>query len=165
CSRVVPTTEEQLFKNQIIELTRGTVLASLPDRKRVEVQARYAPEDQVRVARKLRVLSKALQQCKALAKPKITLIPRARIPIIKMRAHSVNVDISISNDTGVKVAEFLTQQVQAYPPLKPLVLVLKTYLASLRLNDVAQGGLSSYSLCNMVIAHMQEEAKAACPVA
>jgi len=39
------------------------------------------------------------------------------------------------------------------------VLVLKCYLKSLGLNEVASGGLSSYSLCNMVIAHLQEELK------
>ena len=43
--------------------------------------------------------------------------------------------------------------------MKPLTLVLKAYLNAQRLNDVATGGLSSYSLCNMVIAHLQEELK------
>lgn len=39
------------------------------------------------------------------------------------------------------------------------VLVLKTYLKACRLNEVNRGGLSSYSLTNMVIAHLQEELK------
>jgi hypothetical protein len=39
------------------------------------------------------------------------------------------------------------------------VLVLKTYLKACRLNEVNSGGLSSYSLTNMVIAHLQEELK------
>lgn len=43
--------------------------------------------------------------------------------------------------------------------MRPLVLVLKAYLRSCGLNDVAVGGLSSYSLCNMVIVHLQEELK------
>jgi hypothetical protein len=50
-------------------------------------------------------------------------------------------------------------QAAAYPPMRPLVLVLKAYLRSCGLNDVAYGGLSSYSLCNMVVAHLQEELK------
>lgn len=43
--------------------------------------------------------------------------------------------------------------------MKALTLVLKAYLKTQRLNDVATGGLSSYSLCNMVVAHLQEELK------
>lgn len=50
-------------------------------------------------------------------------------------------------------------QARALPPMRALVLVLKCYLKSLGLNEVATGGLSSYSLCNMVIAHLQEELK------
>eukprot|EP00967_Tisochrysis_lutea_P098216 scaffold144874_cov18-Tisochrysis_lutea.AAC.1 len=40
-------------------------------------------------------------------------------------------------------------QARALPPMRALVLVLKCYLKSLGLNEVATGGLSSYSLCNM----------------
>lgn len=43
--------------------------------------------------------------------------------------------------------------------LLPQVLVLKAYLKACRLNEVNSGGLSSYSLTNMVIAHLQEELK------
>ena len=43
--------------------------------------------------------------------------------------------------------------------MRDLTLVLKAYLNSQRLNDVATGGLSSYSLCNMIVAHLQEELK------
>lgn len=43
--------------------------------------------------------------------------------------------------------------------MRALVLVLKCYLRSQGLNEVQSGGLSSYSLCNMVVAHLQEELK------
>lgn len=48
-------------------------------------------------------------------------------------------------------------QINAYPPLAPLVLVLKVYLRSCGLNEVANGGLSSFSLTNMVLAHLMDE--------
>lgn len=48
-------------------------------------------------------------------------------------------------------------QISAYPPLAPLVLVLKVYLRSCGLNEVANGGLSSFSLTNMVLAHLMDE--------
>lgn len=53
----------------------------------------------------------------------------------------------------------MAQQSRAFPSMKALVLVLKMYLKSQRLNEVKDGGLSSYSLNNMVIAHLQEELK------
>ncbi len=45
-------------------------------------------------------------------------------------------------------------QVAAWPALRPLVHVIKSYLKSQRLNDVAEGGLSSYGLTYMVLAHL-----------
>jgi DNA polymerase sigma len=50
--------------------------------------------------------------------------------------------------------------VSAYPPLAPLVLVLKVLLRSVGLNEVANGGLSGFSLTNLVLAHLMEELKA-----
>jgi non-canonical poly(A) RNA polymerase PAPD5/7 len=48
-------------------------------------------------------------------------------------------------------------QVGAYPSLSPLVLVLKIYLRSCGLNEVANGGISSFALTNMVLAHIMDE--------
>jgi hypothetical protein len=48
-------------------------------------------------------------------------------------------------------------QIGAYPPLAPLVLVLKVYLRSCGLNEVANGGISSFALTNMVLAHIMDE--------
>lgn len=41
-------------------------------------------------------------------------------------------------------------QLQALPPLRPLLLVLKAALQQQGLDNAALGGLSSYSLLNMV---------------
>ncbi len=38
-----------------------------------------------------------------------------------------------------------------------MVLVLKVYLCNCGLNEVANGGLSSFSLTLMVLAHLMEE--------
>eukprot|EP00955_Chlamydomonas_euryale_P032325 339357-Chlamydomonas_euryale.AAC.1 len=56
----------------------------------------------------------------------------------------------MSDSAGVRAAVFLAEQAAIHASLRPLTLVLKTYLKAQRLNDVATGGLSSYSLCNMV---------------
>jgi DNA polymerase sigma len=55
-------------------------------------------------------------------------------------------------------------QVSALPPLRPLVLVIKAMLKEAGLNEVFTGGLSSYSLVNMVVAHLQAEGMQAAPV-
>jgi DNA polymerase sigma len=47
--------------------------------------------------------------------------------------------------------------VRRLPPLRPLLLVLKALLREAGLNEVFSGGLSSYSLFSMVLAHLQCE--------
>lgn len=64
------------------------------------------------------------------------------------------------DDAGVRAAAFMQQQAWLFPPMKPLVIVLKALLCSRDLNNTANGGLSSYSLTNMVVAHLMEEARA-----
>ena len=50
-------------------------------------------------------------------------------------------------------------QVECWPALRSLVLVLKSLLKANGLNDVSTGGLGSFALANMALAHLQEEAK------
>jgi len=69
-------------------------------------------------------------------------------------------DVSLGDESGPAAARYVTQQIAAYPPLAPLVLVLKVYLRRCGLNEVSNGGLSSYGLTLMVLAHLQEEIKA-----
>jgi non-canonical poly(A) RNA polymerase PAPD5/7 len=44
---------------------------------------------------------------------------------------------------------------QALPPLRPLCLVLKIFLQQRELNEVYQGGIGSYALLVMLLAHLQ----------
>ncbi|GFH14814.1 poly(A) polymerase [Haematococcus lacustris] len=71
----------------------------------------YDVADRGRVTARLRRIGEGLRRCKALESPRITIIPKARIPIIKVRVRSVDVDISLSDETGVKAAHYLAQQV------------------------------------------------------
>ena len=80
------------------------------------------------------------------------------MPIIKLRTKGhVCVDISIADESGPRAARYIAQACRACPPAVPLALVLKSYLRSCGLNEVASGGLSSYSLTNMVLAHLAAE--------
>ncbi|GFR47440.1 hypothetical protein Agub_g9163 [Astrephomene gubernaculifera] len=190
CSRVVLTEGEKRARMEVIEGIRAGVRKVWPGARRVELQVfgsfanglstwgsdvdlvvtgisepdkvtgGYEPNDRARITSRLRKLSEALHRGKQLDITRQQLIPRARIPILKLwtRNH-VCVDISVSDDSGPRAARYMVQQCRAFPPLKPLVLVLKAYLKACKLNEVNTGGLSSYSLTNMVIAHLQEELK------
>lgn len=68
-------------------------------------------------------------------------------------------DVSLNGDGGLRAASWLCGQQAAFPALRPLVLALKALLRGARLADVSQGGLGSFALALMVIAHLQEEEK------
>lgn len=59
----------------------------------------------------------------------LAIIRGARIPIIKLQAGpsagGVVADVSLGDESGPAAARWVTQQIAAYPPLAPLVLVLK----------------------------------------
>ncbi len=67
----------------------------------------------------------------------------------------LQVDVSICNDSGLKAVQYLQQGCTTLPALRPLVLVLKLLLREHSLNDVATGGLGSWALANMVMAHLK----------
>ncbi|GFR52957.1 hypothetical protein Agub_g15630, partial [Astrephomene gubernaculifera] len=118
----------------------------------------YSREERPRIARLLDRLTPHLRS--RLHLTKLLPIRHARVPILKLAtAGGVNVDVSIAGVSGPRAAEYLRQQVSAYPPLRPLVLVLKSFLRSEGLGEVASGGLSSYGLTYMTLAHLMEEAK------
>ena len=105
-----------------------------------------------------------LRRAKRLDLRSLVIIRTARIPIIKLStgpaSGSVVADVSLGDESGPAAARYVTQQIAGFPPLAPLVLVLKVYLRRCGLNEVSVGGLSSYSLTLMVLAHLQEEVKA-----
>jgi hypothetical protein len=87
----------------------------------------------------------------------------ARIPIIKctIRAPGCHaplpIDISIGTANGAEAVDFIRRQVIDVPPLRPLTLVVKALLRDRGLNEVFTGGLGSYAVVNMVLAHLQSE--------
>jgi len=84
------------------------------------------------------------------------LVASARIPVLKLQSHSgVPIDITIATNaqhTGLEARNLVCRYLQEIPQIKPLVLVMKTFLRSLSLNDPYTGGISSY--CIVVLLHM-----------
>lgn len=69
----------------------------------------------------------------------------------------ISIDISISSRSGPEAAEFLCAAVASWPALRPVCLALKCLMKEKHLSDVSQGGLSSFALSLMVLAHLRIE--------
>jgi non-canonical poly(A) RNA polymerase PAPD5/7 len=59
-------------------------------------------------------------------------ITNAKVPIVKLdhKKTGIAVDICINNDSGLRTGKLIRRFVREYPPLRPLVLVLKIFLVS-----------------------------------
>lgn len=79
-------------------------------------------------------------------------ITKARVPIIKFidSRTGVHVDISFEKDGGIQTASTITKWSKGMPALRPLVLIVKQFLSSRRLNEVFTGGLGGFSVICMV---------------
>lgn len=88
---------------------------------------------------------------------KILAIPTARVPIVKFKDPNTNLacDICINN----KLALYNTRLVQDYSMIdermRPLVYVVKRWAKRRKINEPAQGTLSSYAYINLVISFLQ----------
>jgi hypothetical protein len=102
-----------------------------------------------RTSHNLYLLAGLLQQ-RGLAQSGGTLqvIERAKVPIVKFveRESGLAVDISVQQPDGLHSTAWMRAQLVGCPLLRPIVIVLKIFLANQQLNDPAVGGLGSYVL-------------------
>ena len=69
----------------------------------------------------------------------------AKVPIIKMHTGAYAVDLTVGAANGLAAVEWIRQQVRAFPPMRPLVLVLKRLLKLHALDDASTGGCGGLS--------------------
>jgi non-canonical poly(A) RNA polymerase PAPD5/7 len=88
---------------------------------------------------------------------KMQVIAKARVPIIKMQdaLTSIHVDISFNMEGGPAEAERIQNYLTEYPPLRPLTMIIKQFLAQRGLNEVYTGGLGSYAVLLMTMSFLQ----------
>ncbi|GIL59507.1 hypothetical protein Vafri_14274 [Volvox africanus] len=124
--------------------------------------------ERTRVARQLDELAVKLKRAGFIRKYELI---HARVPIVKtvllpldeserpMQNGGLHLamDISVGAETGLTGVAMLQRAVAMLPPLRPLCLVVKALLKETGLNEVFTGGLSSYCLVNMMIAHLMCE--------
>ena len=84
-------------------------------------------------------------------------IPKAKVPILKLvlRGSDLRVDISCHVFNGPKAVPWVCNQLKRHPPLRPLLLLLKCYLGQRGWNEPFSGGMGSYCLLLMLIAHLE----------
>lgn len=80
-----------------------------------------------------------------------------KVPLIKLqdKETDIQVDISFNRTNGiycVKLVKFLQKK---YPELRPLILVLKTFLKGRNLNETYHGGIGSFLLTMLVTSYLQ----------
>jgi len=71
------------------------------------------------------------------------------------RKGKIKVDIGINNVDGLLALDIINDYLTAMPALRPLVMVIKAFLAQKDLNSSAKSGLNSYALICMVISFLQ----------
>ncbi|CAK9211941.1 unnamed protein product [Sphagnum troendelagicum] len=169
CEFVAPTEEEQQQRKAAVERVSAVVKLIWPSCQVCVfgsfATGLYLPTSDVDVVildsgcqvrqDGLKALAKALTR-NAVAK-NIQVIGKARVPIVKFVERSSNIAFDISFDVanGPEAADFIKGAMQALPPLRPLCLVLKIFLQQRELNEVYQGGIGSYALLVMLLAHLQ----------
>lgn len=89
----------------------------------------------------------------------VNMILGARVPIISFLTTddfgSLKFDVGINNLEGSITGQFVKQQLQKMPALRPLVFVIKSALAQRDLNDASKSGISSFAVICMCVFYLQ----------
>eukprot|EP00192_Tetraselmis_astigmatica_P005246 CAMPEP_0117658106 /NCGR_PEP_ID=MMETSP0804-20121206/5687_1 /TAXON_ID=1074897 /ORGANISM="Tetraselmis astigmatica, Strain CCMP880" /LENGTH=528 /DNA_ID=CAMNT_0005464605 /DNA_START=120 /DNA_END=1707 /DNA_ORIENTATION=- len=87
----------------------------------------------------------------------IQVIAKATVPLFKYEdiETGVKLDISFNVANGPAAASYVLDIMKKFPPMRPLVIVLKVFLQQRELNEVYSGGIGSYALLVMVAAFLQ----------
>jgi non-canonical poly(A) RNA polymerase PAPD5/7 len=102
-------------------------------------------------------LSSYLQNQNMAAPATMTVVARAKVPIIKFteKQTGIKVDISFENDTGLVALDTFAQWKEKYPAMPVIVVLIKQMLAMRGLNEVFLGGLGGFSIICLVVSVMQ----------
>ena len=85
------------------------------------------------------------------------VVDSARIPIVKFdhaRTH-IAFDVSFDIESGLRTGKIVKKFIRQLPAMRPIVLVLKYFLAQRELNETYSGGIGSYVTQMMVVSFLQ----------
>jgi len=109
----------------------------------------------LRVTTAMKQLAERLLERQELSK--VEVIQSAKVPVMKVQQRSTGLmaDIVMNKTDGMETAAFIREQIRIFPPLAPLVLFLKLFLAQRNLHETYMGGLGSYLLVCVVLSFLQ----------
>lgn len=112
--------------------------------------------------RRLRALAAELN--KRDAATNMEVVESARIPIVKYadKATGIPVDVSFDVESGLRTGRLVRGLMDRMPPLRPLVIVLKFFLAQRGLNETFTGGVGSFMMQMMVVSFLQMRHRTDC---
>ncbi|CAL9728051.1 poly(A) RNA polymerase protein 2 [Monosporozyma unispora] len=86
----------------------------------------------------------------------IEVISKTRVPIIKfVEVESrIHIDVSFERTNGLEAAKLIRDWLDTTPGLRELVLIVKQFLHSRRLNNVHTGGLGGFSIICLVYSYL-----------
>lgn len=85
----------------------------------------------------------------------------ARVPILKCAsADGMPFDVNVGAANGLRALELVKKGMEEHRGMMPLVLCIKRFLRERKLNEVFTGGMGSYTLFNLVWAHLGASRKA-----
>jgi non-canonical poly(A) RNA polymerase PAPD5/7 len=87
----------------------------------------------------------------------LEVIAKTKVPLVKFTHAKTNLsfDVSFVKETGPQAATLIKTFMEAMPPLRPLIFVLKYFLAARVLNEPYSGGVGSYMLQLMIVSFLQ----------
>ncbi|CED83933.1 DNA polymerase sigma [Phaffia rhodozyma] len=174
-SYISPTVKEHATRTHIVELIRRAVVNQWKDAKVVPFGSfetgLYLPNgdidlvissntmDRQNKVTVLHTLASVLRR--ANLAENIQVIARAKVPIVKFISSygRLPIDISLNQLNGISAGKIVNSYLAALPAVRPLVLVIKSFLNQRGMNEVYSGGLGSYSVICLVISFLQVHAK------
>ena len=87
----------------------------------------------------------------------LEVIPHTKVPLVKFTyaPTDTSVDVSFLKASGPEAATLIKTYMDAMPPLRPLIFVLKYFLAARILNEPYSGGVGSFLLQLLIISFLQ----------
>lgn len=118
-------------------------------------------KDRLEAARRCQIIGEALSNCPDFLH-NVRVIATASVPLVTMRTNAfefqpgrgldIDLTVALSQHDGVQAAEFVKLLRVRFPPLMPMVRLLKAFLFVRGLANPFLGGLSSYALVLMAAA-------------
>ncbi|KAF8323340.1 Nucleotidyltransferase [Clavulina sp. PMI_390] len=173
---VTPTPEEHEVRMMIVEWITRTIVSEFPDAQVVPFGSfatrLYLPTGDIdlvvtspTIQRTGDIKSILYRLAYILRRSNITdnveVLAKTKVPIVKfVTSHGrFPVDISINQANGISAVAIVNQFMEELPALRPLVLVVKSFLHQRSMNEVFTGGLGSYSITCLVTSFLQMHPK------